>query len=130
MRLGILVNTLKTKKPGHTTYGLALDAINRGHEVWMTSAAHLAFDTDDHVVARARSVKSDKKLSYDKFVQILSSDRAVDQEIEVDDLDAALQKFEQASVRIEYGPVKEPWGIRRFFVRDPFGKLINILQHD
>ncbi len=50
--------------------------------------------------------------------------------IEVDDLDAALQKFEQASVRIEYGPVKEPWGIRRFFVRDPFGKLINILQHD
>ncbi|HYN27676.1 MAG TPA: glyoxalase, partial [Burkholderiales bacterium] len=24
----------------------------------------------------------------------------------------------------------EPWGVRRFYVRDPFGKLINILQHE
>jgi hypothetical protein len=31
---------------------------------------------------------------------------------------------------IEYGPANEPWGVRRFFVRDPFGKLVNILQHD
>lgn len=23
----------------------------------------------------------------------------------------------------------EPWGVRRFFVRDPFGKLVNILVH-
>ena len=30
---------------------------------------------------------------------------------------------------IEYGPVDEPWGVRRFFVRDPFGRLINILKH-
>ena len=53
-----------------------------------------------------------------------------DLSIEVDSLDAALLKFEQASVQIEYGPVSEPWGVRRFYVRDPFGKLINILQHE
>lgn len=23
----------------------------------------------------------------------------------------------------------EPWGVRRFFVRDPFGRLLNILEH-
>ena len=23
----------------------------------------------------------------------------------------------------------EPWGVRRFFVRDPYGKLVNILAH-
>ncbi|MGH9974275.1 MAG: glyoxalase, partial [Nitrososphaeraceae archaeon] len=30
---------------------------------------------------------------------------------------------------IEYGPESEPWGVRRFYIHDPFGKLIKILQH-
>ena len=30
---------------------------------------------------------------------------------------------------IEYGPVTEPWGVTRFYVRDPFGRLINVLEH-
>jgi catechol 2,3-dioxygenase-like lactoylglutathione lyase family enzyme len=52
-----------------------------------------------------------------------------DLSIEVDDLDAALTRMKKAKVRIEYGPAEEPWGVRRFFVRDPFGKLVNILAH-
>lgn len=52
-----------------------------------------------------------------------------DLSIEVDDVDAALERMEQAGFTIEYGPVNEPWGVRRFYVRDPFGKLINILSH-
>jgi catechol 2,3-dioxygenase-like lactoylglutathione lyase family enzyme len=32
-------------------------------------------------------------------------------------------------IAIAYGPADEPWGVRRFYVRDPFGKLINILSH-
>lgn len=50
--------------------------------------------------------------------------------IEVDDLDKALQRVRDAEIPIEYGPTSEPWGVRRFYVRDPFGKLINILQHE
>lgn len=53
-----------------------------------------------------------------------------DLSVEVDDLQAALARFKEANVSIEYGPVNEPWGVRRFYVRDPFGKLINILQHE
>ncbi|WP_148863578.1 VOC family protein [Marinobacter fonticola] len=53
-----------------------------------------------------------------------------DLSIEVDDLDTALARFNEAGVPIEYGPVSEPWGVRRFYVRDPFGKLLNILQHE
>ena len=34
-----------------------------------------------------------------------------------------------AGIPIEYGPADEPWGVRRFYVRDPFGKLVNILSH-
>ncbi|UWN51312.1 hypothetical protein ASALC70_03539 [Alcanivorax sp. ALC70] len=52
-----------------------------------------------------------------------------DLSIEVDDVDAALGRFRKAGVTIEYGPADEPWGVRRFFVRDPFGRLLNILQH-
>lgn len=52
-----------------------------------------------------------------------------DLSIEVDDADAALQRMRDAGFSIEYGPADEPWGVRRFFVRDPFGKLVNILSH-
>jgi catechol 2,3-dioxygenase-like lactoylglutathione lyase family enzyme len=52
-----------------------------------------------------------------------------DLSIEVDDLDAALERMKKAKVAIEYGPADEPWGVRRFYVRDPFGKLVNILVH-
>lgn len=52
-----------------------------------------------------------------------------DLSIEVDDVDAALERMQQAGIAIEYGPADEPWGVRRFYVRDPFGKLVNILSH-
>jgi len=52
-----------------------------------------------------------------------------DLSIEVDDLDTALQRMKKAKVAIEYGPADEPWGVRRFYVRDPLGRLINILMH-
>lgn len=53
-----------------------------------------------------------------------------DLSIEVDDLDAALARVKAANLPIEYGPASEPWGVRRFYVRDPFGRLINLLQHE
>lgn len=53
-----------------------------------------------------------------------------DMSIEVDDVEEALMRARKAGIAIEYGPATEPWGVRRFFVRDPFGKLINILQHE
>lgn len=53
-----------------------------------------------------------------------------DLSIEVDDLDAALARVKKAKIPIEYGPTSEPWGVRRFYVRDPFGKLVNVLAHE
>jgi catechol 2,3-dioxygenase-like lactoylglutathione lyase family enzyme len=52
-----------------------------------------------------------------------------DLSIEVDNIETALARVKKANIPIEYGPESEPWGVRRFYVRDPFGKLINILQH-
>jgi catechol 2,3-dioxygenase-like lactoylglutathione lyase family enzyme len=56
------------------------------------------------------------------------SDTSVpDISIEVDDLQEALRRVHSAGVAVEYGPVREPWGVERFYVRDPFGRLVNIL---
>jgi catechol 2,3-dioxygenase-like lactoylglutathione lyase family enzyme len=52
-----------------------------------------------------------------------------DLSIEVDDVDTAFERMKAAGFAIEYGPADEPWGVRRFYVRDPFGKLVNILAH-
>jgi len=52
-----------------------------------------------------------------------------DLSIEVDILEEVLERVKAAGFPIEYGPVDEPWGVRRFYTRDPFGKLVNILCH-
>jgi catechol 2,3-dioxygenase-like lactoylglutathione lyase family enzyme len=52
-----------------------------------------------------------------------------DVSIEVDDLTATLQKMQAGGFTVEYGPVTEPWGVKRFYVRDPFGRLVNVLEH-
>lgn len=50
--------------------------------------------------------------------------------IEVDNLDELHEHAQQAGFEITYPLTREPWGVRRFFVRDPFGKVINLLMHD
>jgi catechol 2,3-dioxygenase-like lactoylglutathione lyase family enzyme len=52
-----------------------------------------------------------------------------DVSVEVDDLDEVLRRVAAAGLPIEYGPAHEPWGVRRFYIRDPSGRLINILTH-
>jgi catechol 2,3-dioxygenase-like lactoylglutathione lyase family enzyme len=50
--------------------------------------------------------------------------------IEVDDVDAAFAACERLGCEIVHPLTDEPWGVRRFFVRDPAGHVINILSHD
>lgn len=52
-----------------------------------------------------------------------------DLSIEVDNFEDVQERFQASAFAIEYGPADEPWGVRRFFVRDPFGKLVNVLRH-
>lgn len=54
---------------------------------------------------------------------------APDLSIEVDDLEEVLRRLKSKNIAVVYGPVDEPWGVRRFYVRDPTGALVNILQH-
>ena len=49
--------------------------------------------------------------------------------IEVDDFDAVMDRAQSADVPVTYGPADEPWGVRRAFLRDPAGHLVNVLTH-
>ena len=52
-----------------------------------------------------------------------------DLSIEVDDVDEVYANAVAAGFEITYAITDEPWGVRRFFVRDPLGKIVNILSH-
>lgn len=49
--------------------------------------------------------------------------------IEVDDVDEIYAKAKAMGLEIVYGITDEPWGVRRFYVCDPFGTIVNILSH-
>ncbi len=52
-----------------------------------------------------------------------------DASVEVDDVDAAHAAAQRRGSEIVYPLTDEPWGVRRFFVRDPNGKVLNVLTH-
>ncbi len=52
-----------------------------------------------------------------------------DVSVEVDDVDAVHAAAVARGDEIVHPLTDEPWGVRRFFVRDPSGKVINILTH-
>lgn len=52
-----------------------------------------------------------------------------DVSIEVDDVDAVHEAAQRLGHEIVHPLTDEPWGVRRFFVRDPSGKVLNVLSH-
>jgi catechol 2,3-dioxygenase-like lactoylglutathione lyase family enzyme len=52
-----------------------------------------------------------------------------DLSIEVDDADAAHGELLRQGYDVVYPLRNEPWGVRRFFARDPDGTIVNVLAH-
>lgn len=52
-----------------------------------------------------------------------------DASIEVDDVDAVHAAAQRLGYEIVHPLTNEPWGVRRFFVREPSGKILNVLGH-
>ena len=49
--------------------------------------------------------------------------------IEVDDVDRIFAAAVRAGCEIAHPLTDEDWGVRRFFLRDPEGHLVNVLGH-
>ncbi|WP_030177091.1 VOC family protein [Spirillospora albida] len=54
---------------------------------------------------------------------------APDLSVEVDDVDAAYASVLECGAEIVHPLRDEEWGVRRFFVRDPNGRVVNVLGH-
>ncbi|QKW06731.1 VOC family protein [Streptomyces sp. NA04227] len=52
-----------------------------------------------------------------------------DLSIEVEDVDAVYATVQASGAEIVRELRDEEWGVRRFFVRDPGGWVVNVLQH-
>ena len=44
-------------------------------------------------------------------------------------VDAAHEEVVRRGLRVVYPLTDEPWGVRRFFVEDPGGTIVNVLAH-
>ncbi|QIY75827.1 VOC family protein [Streptomyces sp. RLB1-33] len=66
-------------------------------------------------------------------VSLMTSDRTApvtpDMSVEVDDVDAAYEVMRVSGAEIVHPLQDEEWGVRRFFVRDPNGRVVNVLSH-
>ncbi|WP_331772110.1 VOC family protein (plasmid) [Embleya sp. NBC_00888] len=52
-----------------------------------------------------------------------------DVSVEVDDVDAVHAAVRASGAEIVHPLQDEEWGVRRFFVRDPNGRVVNVLTH-
>ncbi|MEU9298347.1 VOC family protein [Streptomyces sp. NPDC048266] len=66
-------------------------------------------------------------------ISFMASDKTApvtpDMSVEVDDVDAAYAAVRESGAEILHPLQDEEWGVRRFFVRDPNGLVINVLGH-
>ncbi|MCS4279902.1 VOC family protein [Stenotrophomonas rhizophila] len=83
----------------------------------------------DHGWIRTYAGSADMNVQVSVAAEGGSGTEVPDLSIEVDDVDEALRRVQAANLPIAYGPANEPWGVRRFHVRDPLGQLVNILEH-
>jgi catechol 2,3-dioxygenase-like lactoylglutathione lyase family enzyme len=66
-------------------------------------------------------------------VSVLTEDATApvvaDISVEVDDVDAVHTTLVAAGHEVVYPLTDEPWGVRRFFVREPGGRVVNVVAH-
>jgi predicted enzyme related to lactoylglutathione lyase len=76
------------------------------------------FQSPDHTSALVSLVSGDASAPEDSVLSI-----------KVADVDEVYARAQRMGYEIVHPLTDEPWGVRRFFVRDPHGNVINIVRH-
>ncbi|MGB5811276.1 MAG: hypothetical protein WBG86_12140, partial [Polyangiales bacterium] len=129
MKIGFVVNDIKTEQAGFTTTRLATEAVNAGHKAWLIGVGDFAYDADEKVHARATTVPKAKYKDSAAFLADLHGKKAVKERITVDDLDVLMlrnvpsddvsSRSWAATVAAEFGRVAMRHGV--IVVNDPNG---------
>ena len=129
MRIGFFVNNVMSEASGYTTTRLGMAALNRGHDIWVFGAEDLAYDADEKIRARARSVPRSKYKVSETYLSDLQGKRARIERITVDDLDVLMLRNDPSNdtgyrawaqtVGIDFGRVAMRHGV--IVLNDPNG---------
>jgi glutathione synthase len=87
MKIGFVVNDIKTEEPGYTTTRLAMSAVNLGHKSYTFGVGDFVCAADGSIHARAHSTNGKTHKSLEKFLKVLQSDDKPPETICLDDLD-------------------------------------------
>jgi glutathione synthase len=90
MKIGFVVNDIKTEQAAYTTTRLAMCATHQGHEAWTLGVADFVYKPDGSIHANARAVRGREYDSLSTFMHELQGDEARCEQIGVDDLDVLL----------------------------------------
>ncbi len=90
MRIGFIVNDVRTELGKYTTSRLGQAAVNRGHDVWVIGVGDLAYDPDGMIRARATSVPRERYGSPETYTADLQGKNAVKRRIALDELDVLM----------------------------------------
>jgi glutathione synthase len=129
VKIGFVVNDVMTEEPGYTTTRLGCEAVNRGHDTFVFGVGDIAYDPDEYIRARARSVPKNSYKSHENYLKDLQGPKAVRERITVDDLDVVMlrnvpsddfiKRPWAATVATEFGRVAMRHGV--IVVNDPNG---------
>jgi catechol 2,3-dioxygenase-like lactoylglutathione lyase family enzyme len=89
-----------------------------GFQVGMDLGLVIAFVSRSNPTAQITLLRGDESSSVQPQMSI-----------EVDNVDEVHTKAVERGLKIVYPLTDEPWGVRRFFVVDPNGVIINVLSH-
>ena len=87
LRIAYFVNSVMTEKPSYSTSRLALESINRGHEVWTIQADSFILDEKDKVRAVASRAKKSSYDTTEDYLKDLQGSDKKEQEIGLENFD-------------------------------------------
>jgi len=129
MKIGFVVNDIRTEEAGFTTTRLSMEAINLGHEAWVMGVGDLAYDQDENIRARAKTVPKKKYKSQESYIADLKGKKAIRERITLDELDVLMLRNVPsddigirpwaAGIAIEFGRIIMRHGV--IVVNDPSG---------
>ena len=80
--------------------------------------------------ARVRAENIDVRAPHEGAADaVVTAPVVPDMSVEVDDVDAVYAVMRESGAEVVHPLQDEEWGVRRFFVRDPNGRVVNVLSH-
>ena len=96
MKIGFVVNDVKTEQPRYTTTRLARSARELGHQAWQMGVGDFVADKDDHVRANALMSKARRHKNGESYLKDLLGKTAHQELIKVVDLDILMLRNDPA----------------------------------